>query len=598
MVIDDISTTSYSITEFDPLVENWFKVKVTDVWGLTSTGNGMTNEIDMPPTQVNITDITYDLDSMTVWWDQSNAWDFASYELLYSGSEDGEYMSIVVIDDISTTSYSITEFDPFIENWFKIKVTDYWGLSTTMNWSAVNQIEGPPEECYIHDIIYENGSFQISWDENQNSDFVSYTLFESENEDLSNEIEVFTSTNRTETFATITVDENQYRYYQIEVQDIFDLVSESNVQMGSSWITFQHIFGSSGTGRTVRQTTDGGYVIAGYTDAFGAGGEDVWLIKTDSQGQEEWSQTFGGAGDDRAYSLEITQDGGYIISGSTNSFGSGGNDVWLIKTDSQGQEEWNQTFGDSLDDESYSVKPTSAGGYIVCAMKNSESTGEGLTWLINTDSQGNMVWEQDYSPLENGRSVIQDDDGGYVFINIEKIQESTYGPWFGAVVIKKVDNVGEPVWENSHYQGELVFGSAIDLEGNYISKTNDNGYVVIGWRSPNNTDIMLLKFDSQGQLEWESYYDSGGSSFFWDRGYSVEQTLDGGYIIAGYDGWFYNAWFIKTDGQGNLVWEYILDENYSNGLSAQQTNDGGYIFTGRYGGVLLTKTDSEGNFDE
>ncbi|SVE16956.1 uncharacterized protein METZ01_LOCUS469810, partial [marine metagenome] len=134
IVITDQSIISHSITEFDPLVENWFKVKVTDVWGLTSTGNGMTNYLETePPGSVDVHEVYYDIDSMTVRWDQSNAWDFASYELLYSGSEDGEYMSIVVIDGIYTTSYSITEFDPNINNWFKIKVTDYWGLSTIGN---------------------------------------------------------------------------------------------------------------------------------------------------------------------------------------------------------------------------------------------------------------------------------------------------------------------------------------------------------------------------------------------------------------------------------------------------------------------------------
>ncbi|MCK4528110.1 hypothetical protein KAW18_12130 [candidate division WOR-3 bacterium] len=151
-------------------------------------------------------------------------------------------------------------------------------------------------------------------------------------------------------------------------------------------------------GKSVQQALDGGYILAGLTSAFGSGGSDVYLIKTDSGGNEEWSKTFGGSLDDAGNSVQLTTDGGYIIGGSTESFGSGGSDVYLIKTDSGGNEEWSKIFGDSLDDAGNSVLQTSDSGYIIAGYKKLLCGGDSLPkgYLIKTDSGGNEKWSKTF----------------------------------------------------------------------------------------------------------------------------------------------------------------------------------------------------------
>jgi len=210
-------------------------------------------------------------------------------------------------------------------------------------------------------------------------------------------------------------------------------------------------FGGSNwdVGNSVQQTSDGGYIITGWTWSFVNSSSGVWLIKTDSQGKEEWNKIFGGSGNDRGSSVQQTTDGGYIITGYTYSFVNGGYDVWLIKTDSQGDEEWNKTFGGSKSDLGRSVKQTSDGGYIITGSTSSFGEGETNVWLIKTDSNGTEQWNQTFggSEVEIGHSVKQTSDGGYIITGKSFVSEGKKGPLYDVLLIK-TDSQGNTVPES------------------------------------------------------------------------------------------------------------------------------------------------------
>jgi uncharacterized delta-60 repeat protein len=362
---------------------------------------------------------------------------------------------------------------------------------------------------------------------------------------------------------------------------------------------WEKTFGGSGDdgAYSIQQTKDGGYIVAGYTRSFGAGGSDVYVIKVDENGNKMWEKTFGGSGDDGAYSIQQTNDGGYIVAGVTDSFGAGGSDVYVIRLDENGNKLWEKTYGGSGNDGAYSIQQTSDGGYIVAGGTNSFGAGEIDFYIIKLDKDGNKVWEKTYggNDYDDAYSIQQTTDGGYIVAG----WTNSFGAGNWDIYVIKLDENGNKVWEKT-------YGGGGDDLAYSIQQTTDGGYIIAGGTNSfgaGDCDVYVLKLDEDGNMIWEDTF--GGSND--DLANSIQQTKDGGYIVAGEKKSFgagdRDVYIIKLDENGNMVWEKTYGGSGDDSAnSIQQTKDGGYIvagYTESFGAggwdVYIIKMDAEGN---
>ena len=346
-------------------------------------------------------------------------------------------------------------------------------------------------------------------------------------------------------------------------------------------------------GYSVVQTGDGGFAIAGSTNSSGAGGTDVLLVKMDASGNQLWNKTYGGTGDDFGRSLVQTSDGGFAIAGSTWTIDGFDGGIFLVKTDASGNQLWNKTYGGSNPDEGFSVVQTSDGGFAMAGYTGSFGAYGIDVFFVKTDANGNQIWLKSYRDisLEYGYSVIQTSDGGYAITGYAS----------GDILLVKWDASGNQLW-NKTYAGiynDCGYSLVQTIDGGFAIA----GYTYSS--GAGGSDVFLVKTDASGNQLWNKTYggtnDDFGRSLFQtgDGGFAIA-----GYTASFGFGVGYDAYLVKTDAMGNQLWQETYGgANSDEGYSLVQTSDGGFAIAGSTnssgaGGtdVYLVKTDVEGEF--
>lgn len=418
---------------------------------------------------------------------------------------------------------------------------------------------------------------------------------------------------------------------------VFLLLTVNSIAQTAPEIEWQNTIGGSDIDElySIRQTADGGYILGGFSSSGISGDKtetnvsvtqphttDYWIVKTNATGDIEWQNTIGGSSYDFLRSINQTTDGGYILGGysssdisgdkTENSVGSS-SDFWIVKVDSSGEIEWDNTIFANATDELFSIEQTSDGGYILGGTSSSDNGPEKTEnaygddyWVIKLDVAGDIEWQNTIrgSGEDWLRTIKQTADGGYIIggssysdISGDK-SENTNG--FSDYWVVKINASGDIEWQNTLGGSSYEYLLA-------VQQTSDGGYILGG--SSNSgisgdktesltglSDSWIIKLDAFGEIEWQNTI-SGGDD---DVVFSIQQTTDDGYILGGTTDsdmssvFEQNYYIAKLDSAGEIVWQDTLGGiSYEFLQSVQQTSDGGYILGGYSGsGISVDKTEA------
>ncbi|WP_293896497.1 kelch repeat-containing protein [Flavobacterium sp.] len=400
-------------------------------------------------------------------------------------------------------------------------------------------------------------------------------------------------------------------------------------------IQWQKTLGGTGydNANSIQQTADGGYIVTGNTQSNDGdltgnhGGQDVWVMKLNSVGTIQWQKTLGGTGNETSNSIQQTTDGGYILAGSTTSNNGdvsgnhGSNDFWVVKLNSAGIIQWQKALGGLSNDQGYSVRQTSDDGYIVVGSTTSVDgdviggvSGNATDiWVVKLNSVGDITMQKKLGGLGNEIAYsVQQTSDGYLLAGSTDLSSNTFVVGNGGydAWVMKINNSGSIIWKKA-------YGGNSDDYFYSIQQTTDGNYILAGSSDSNNGDVtgnhggddfwVVKIFSSNGDVQWQNSFGGTGG----EKAKSVQQTTDGGYIIVGAtdssDGDLAgnnigvggaNTWIVKLYNNGTLQWQETLEGSGAEiGNSIQQTTDGGYIIAGFTNSNDGDVIGNHGNFD-
>ncbi|MBL7938359.1 MAG: T9SS type A sorting domain-containing protein [Flavobacteriales bacterium] len=360
-------------------------------------------------------------------------------------------------------------------------------------------------------------------------------------------------------------------------------------------ITFERTYGGIGgdIGFSVEQTTDNGYALFGVTWNGTAGSTDMYLVKTDEYGTEQWSNTYGSVNQDMGYTARQTNDGGFILCGMVGSFGS--DSLTLVRTDANGDPLWARQYPGSLGrDIGYSVQETSDGGFAVCGFTENVGTAEDV-YLVRTDANGDTLWTRtvDLGNSEVGWSLRQTDDDGFIVL----ANRFTFADPEGDIYLIRFDASGDTLWTRT------IIAPGVD-ESHGLAITANGGFILVGGNGYPSRDILLVRTDEFGMEQWRRTYATTGDEMAID----VQEMEDGGFICAGRKENLLTSeiqmHLLRTDPDGDILWERTFQQGiFSEANSLDRTSDGGFVMLGytvdtldgaAYTDMYLVKTDGSG----
>ena len=348
-------------------------------------------------------------------------------------------------------------------------------------------------------------------------------------------------------------------------------------------LSWEYFYGGANNDQAnhILLTEDDGYIVAGYTESFGTGiwgKPDMWLLKIDQFGTLEWDMTYGQPDSlDKAYFIWEVSDG-YILVGERMEdivYGNGAGGV-IVKTDFDGNEIWNKKYGGPEGDMLRHIQPTSDGGFIACGTTKSYGAGFIDGWILKIDADGNEEWNNHFggTGYEVFKQVYQTEDGGFFAAGYTNSQGAgSYDNWF-----MKIDQNGNLEWEE-------IIGDENSNRLQYFTPLDDGNYIMTGEteNASEQMELFVTKFDPAMNIIWENIYPANVEG----EGKFIEQTADNGFIIGGTDTnsiggpWQSDGWIIKIDENGNFEWDYFVHSEANEGIQVvRQTPDDGFIAGG------------------